>query len=50
MAVVSGTMEVIVGTDRLVVHPGDEVFIPAGVTHSTRNIGEGDACWLLGHA
>jgi mannose-6-phosphate isomerase-like protein (cupin superfamily) len=50
VAVVSGTMEFVVGGDRLEAHPGDEVFIPAGVMHSTKNIGRGESRWLYGYA
>jgi len=29
--------------------PGDELLIPAGVRHTTRNLGEGMARWLHGY-
>ncbi|PSC68614.1 cupin domain-containing [Micractinium conductrix] len=50
VTVVKGTMEFSIGGDRCVVEAGDEVFIPAGAKHSTRNVGEGEAQWLYGYA
>ncbi len=29
--------------------PGRELFIPAGATHSVRNVGSGESRWLYGY-
>ena len=29
--------------------PGDELFIAAGIRHSTKNTGEGEALWYYGY-
>ncbi|KAL4437200.1 hypothetical protein ABPG75_004339 [Micractinium tetrahymenae] len=50
VTVVSGKMEFTIGGDRVELEPGDEVFIPAGAKHSTKNIGDSDAHWLYGYA
>lgn len=48
--VLEGRMEFEVAGE--VHHPrqGEELFIPAGATHSTRNIGQNTARWLFGYA
>lgn len=50
VVVVTGRMEFLIGGDRVVLEPGDEAFIPAGVKHSTKNMGASEARWLYGYA
>ncbi len=47
--VVEGEMEFVV--DGKVHHPkvGEELFIPAGASHSARNVGTETARWLYGY-
>lgn len=49
VAVVQGTMRFDIGEEEMVLKPGDEVFIPAGTKHSTKNVGNGVAEWLYGY-
>ena len=37
------------GLDPATLAPGDEVFIPAGTTHTVRNVGGTEARWLYGY-
>ena len=48
VTVVEGRLELDVGTSRVLAEPGDEVFIPKGVTHSVRNRADGTTRWLYG--
>lgn len=47
--VLEGDMEFEVGGQIHHPQPGDELFIPAGVLHSARNIGHSTARWLYGY-
>jgi len=49
VVVLEGTMEFEIGGS--IFHPaiGEELFIPAGVVHSVRNIGPTTARWLYGY-
>lgn len=49
VTVIEGRLEMEVGEERLVAAPGDEVFIPRGVTHSVRNRSAGTTRWLYGY-
>lgn len=48
VAVAEGCLEVQVGDVRLIAEPGDEIFIPRGVSHSVRNIHDDTTRWLFG--
>lgn len=41
--VVQGKLEVSLGSEHYVLHPGDVIRIPPGVVHSARSLGEGPA-------
>ena len=49
VVVLEGEMEIEIG--GMLHHPeiGEEIFIPAGAVHSTRNLGESVARWLYGY-
>ena len=49
VVVVEGEMEFEIAGERS--HPaiGEEIFIPAGAVHSTRNLGGTTALWLYGY-
>ncbi|MGD2062726.1 MAG: cupin domain-containing protein [Nitrospirota bacterium] len=47
--VVEGVMEFEVGGEIVSSEIGEELFIPAGVVHSTRNRGTTVARWLYGY-
>ncbi len=49
VTVVEGRLEIEVGAARFMAGPGDEVFIPRGVTHSVRNRSDGTTRWLYGY-
>lgn len=49
VTIVEGRLEMEVGDSRFIVGPGDEVFIPKGVTHSVRNHSAGTTRWLYGY-
>jgi quercetin dioxygenase-like cupin family protein len=49
VTVVEGRLELEVGATRILAEPGDEVFIPKGVTHSVRNRAGGITRWLYGY-
>ncbi|KAI7845773.1 hypothetical protein COHA_000687 [Chlorella ohadii] len=36
-------------TDHFILEPGDEIFIPAGVPHSTKNIAAVKSKWFYGY-
>jgi quercetin dioxygenase-like cupin family protein len=44
--VLEGTLEYEIGGKRVTANPGDALFVPAGVVHSARNIGRGNAAEL----
>jgi len=44
--VLEGTLEYEIGGKRVTANPGDALFVPAGVVHSARNIGKGNAAEL----
>jgi mannose-6-phosphate isomerase-like protein (cupin superfamily) len=41
MTIVSGRMEFVFGTRRVVIDPGDELFFPASTVHAARNLYDG---------
>jgi len=49
VTVVSGRLDMTVGDERVVMEPGDEVFIPKDAVHSVRNIHDGTTRWLFGY-
>jgi mannose-6-phosphate isomerase-like protein (cupin superfamily) len=49
VTVVEGRLEMTVAEARVVVGPGDEVFIPRGAVHSLRNVHGGITRWLYGY-
>lgn len=49
VTVVEGRLELEVGAARILAEPGDEVFIPRGITHSVRNRADGTTRWLYGY-
>ena len=49
VTVVEGMLEVIIGGERYVATPGDEVFIPKNAVHSVKNIHSGTTRWLYGY-
>jgi quercetin dioxygenase-like cupin family protein len=49
VTVVEGRLELEIGGERFVAEPGDELFIPRGVTHSVRNRSTGTTRWLYGY-
>ncbi len=49
VTVSDGRLELSFGQQRIVVEPGDEVFIPKGATHSVKNIHAGTTRWLFGY-
>ena len=44
-----GTMEFEVEGERIILHPGDQLFIPAGKRHSAWNRGQTTASWFFGY-
>ena len=44
--VLEGTLEYEIGGKRVTANRGDALFVPAGVVHSARNIGRGNAAEL----
>jgi mannose-6-phosphate isomerase-like protein (cupin superfamily) len=49
ITVVAGRMEFIIAGQRFVVEPGDELFYPAHMIHSARNLYDGTSQTLSGH-
>ena len=49
LTVLEGVLECEMAGQRLRVTPGDEVFIPGGVTHSVRNLHTASTQWLFGY-
>ena len=49
VTVVEGRLAMTIGDTRLVVEPGDEVFIPKGTVHSVENIHDATTRWLFGY-
>ncbi|RMH05092.1 MAG: cupin domain-containing protein [Nitrospirae bacterium] len=47
--VVEGQLEVEINGTRYYPPVGEELFIPAGASHSVRNIGQTTARWLYGY-
>jgi quercetin dioxygenase-like cupin family protein len=42
-----GTLEVLLGDKKTIVHPGDVVFISSGLEHGWRNVGQAHARYYL---
>ena len=49
VTVVDGRLEMIIGDERMIMEPGDEVFIPDGAVHSVINAHRGTTRWLFGY-
>lgn len=49
VTVVDGALEVEMMGAQLALEPGDELFIPRGVSHTVRNIHPGATRWLYGY-
>lgn len=49
LTVMEGRLELEVKGRRVVVSPGDEVFIPKGASHSVFNVHDGATVWLYGY-
>lgn len=49
ITVVEGRLEMTVASQRLMVDPGDEVFIPKGAVHSVKNSNNGITRWFFGY-
>ncbi len=47
---IAGSVEQAVGGDRVVMAPGDTVFIPAGAFHQSRNLGPGEAVMVIAYS
>ncbi len=47
---IAGRVEQAVGGDRVVMAPGDTVFIPTGAFHQSRNIGAGEAVMIVSYS
>jgi quercetin dioxygenase-like cupin family protein len=44
--VIEGTWEYVIGGKRVIAKPGDVLFVPAGMVHSAKNAGSGNAAEL----
>lgn len=49
LTVIDGDLEVEIAGNPLHPKPGEEIFIPAGATHTVRNIGRVTSHWLYGY-
>ena len=49
VVVAEGQLELIIGSEKIEMPPGDEVFIPAKALHSVVNTHDGVTCWLFGY-
>lgn len=49
VAVVDGQLEVIMHGETWVLEPGDELYIPRGITHTVLNLHAGTTHWLYGY-
>jgi uncharacterized protein YdcH (DUF465 family) len=49
VTVVDGRLEVTMHAENWVLGPGDELYIPRGVTHTLRNLNAGTTRWLYGY-
>ena len=49
VTVVDGLLEVAMHGENWVLAPGDELYIPRGVTHTVRNLHAGTTRWLYGY-
>lgn len=49
VTVVEGRMRFTLLDEAFELEPGDEIFIPAGVPHSTKNIGSANSKWFYGY-
>lgn len=49
VTVVYGRLEVIMHDESWVLEPGDELYIPRGVTHTVHNLHPGTTHWLYGY-
>ena len=46
---VEGQVEFEMNRSKCLLKPGEEIFIPAGVVHSVRNLGRSQSRWLYGY-
>ena len=49
VTVLEGELEMIIGGQRMVAGPGDEIYIPKGAVHSVKNVHSGTTRWLYGY-
>ena len=49
VTVAEGRLEMTIAGNKIVVEPGDEVFIPRGARHSVKNIHRGITHWYFGY-
>lgn len=49
VVVIRGRLNVTIGAEEVVAEPGDEVFIPKGVSHSVKNMASMTTEWLYGY-
>ena len=49
VTVAEGRLEMTVASQRFMVEPGDEVFIPKGVVHSVKNSNNVTTRWFFGY-
>lgn len=49
VTVLDGTLKLTIQDEELIALPGDEIFIPKGVSHSVKNIADIATCWLYGY-
>ncbi len=47
---IAGSVEQAVGPNRIVIAPGDTVFIPAGAFHQSRNVGPGESVMIVSYS
>jgi quercetin dioxygenase-like cupin family protein len=47
---VEGRAEAILGEKKIILQPGDSVFIPAGTFHGTRNLGTEDVRMIISYS
>jgi len=49
VTVAEGRLELTVGSEVVLVEPGDEAFVPKGALHTVRNVHHGTTRWLFGY-
>ena len=49
VTVIEGQLEIKIGSQRHLLNPGDEIFIPKGAIHSVRNSYHDTTHWVFGY-